>query len=155
MSAGGGSGGGFGGVGALRGSLLIDVLGGLVPLIVPLTVVGAGDETRGVGAAALMVTVTGHVWTTGPVSVTGLTLATSGSGTTTRFDASGFDNRTANHEGELLLVTPFRIDTGAAAGAVGGLVSYSLTFVPEPGPLVALGSAIAALLTLGLRRRSD
>lgn len=153
VAAGEGQNGGMGGLGALHGGMIIDVLGGLIPLLVPLTVVGGGDTTEQVGAAALMVTITGHAWTTGPVSATGVHQRPLGLSTGSRVEASGLDERTAGHEGRLVLVTPFRVDTGDAIGAFGGSISYNLVFVPEPGPAAALGTAIAALLALGARRR--
>jgi hypothetical protein len=146
--------GGFGGVKPLLGTAVVGVLGGLINLGIPLAIVGAGGVIQG-GAATLLVTVTGHIWTTGVASVTGVAVALTTAGTTTGFvntaSLAGYDNRSAGHQGTLLLVTPFRVLTNAA-GNLPGFATQLLNFVPEPGTLLLIGSGIAGLAIVGRRK---
>ena len=138
-----------GGRGPLFGSASIGVLGGLVNLVVPLSGVGAsGPNTVTAGAAALQVTVTGASWTTGRVSVTGVSTLGTISATT-----SGFDARTAAHAGTLVLVTPIRVLTNVG-GNLGLFAVQILTFVPEPGTLLLFVCGGAGVALVGLRQRS-
>jgi hypothetical protein len=148
----GGIGGGFGGAMPIQGQSVVGVLGGLINLLVPLTVAGEGGNTA-VGAAALMITVTGHVWTTGTAGVGGVTSTTPG-GFSNTATMQGADNRTTGQAGAILLVTPLFIDTGAAAGVLPGFGVLSLEFAPEPSAALALGSAVLGLAAIGrLRQR--
>lgn len=152
FAAGNGIASGFGGTMPIQGKSVVGVLGGLINLDVPLSVAGAGGSTV-VGAAALMISVTGHVWTTGVAGVGVVTSATPNGFTNTATQA-GFDNRTTGQAGQILLVTPLLIDTGDAAGVLPGFGILSLEFVPEPGAALALGSAILGLAAVGrLRQR--
>ncbi|MCZ6783853.1 MAG: hypothetical protein O7G30_11160 [Proteobacteria bacterium] len=139
----GGQDGGFGGVGPLTGVFRIGFLAGLINLSIPLSVVGVGGVVR-TGAAALLITVTGHHWTTGRVVTT----------TLVGYDAiSGYDNRTAGHAGALQLVTPFRIDSNAFGGSLRGVGTLTLRFVPQPDVLLLGLSAAAGLAVVGRRRQ--
>jgi hypothetical protein len=56
--------------------------------------------------------------------------------------------------GDVTLVAPLRIDTGAiGAGVIPGAAFMKLKFVPEPGTLLLLVSGAAGLLALGRRRQ--
>jgi hypothetical protein len=150
-------GGGLGGPGPLQGDLIINILS-LFNLVVPLENVGSTGASSMVTVGALKVAVLGTGWTTGGVSVTGITTETAfGFATNTiTFDALGFDNRTPAHNGVIQLVSAFKVITNAA-GNVPGYALQRLTFsggvVPEPGMLVLLGSGVAALVLRGWRLR--
>jgi hypothetical protein len=153
FTAAGGPGGGFGGPKALQGQARVGVLGGALNLDIPLSVVGVGGQTAA-GAFALQVTVTGHQWTTGAAQVAGIT--TGGDDPTTdpyvnTVTLAGYDNRGADHAGTLQLVTPIRILTNAA-GNLPGFGIQTLTFVPEPGTLLLIGSGIAGLAIVGRKK---
>jgi hypothetical protein len=148
----GGPGGGFGGPKPLQGQARVGVLGGALNLDIPLSVVGVGGVTNA-GAFALIVTVTGHQWTTGTGTVTGIT---TGDGTVNNpyvntVTLAGYDNRAADHSGKLQLVTPIRILTNAA-GNLPGFGIQTLMFVPEPGTLLLIGSGIAGLAIVGRKK---
>jgi hypothetical protein len=146
-------GGGLGGSGPLSGRALINVLA-LFNLVVPLFPVGDTYGSSISNQAGIMVTVLGTAWTTGNVTLTGLSGSTPGQNTVT-FDALGFDNRTPGHAGVLQLVSPFKVVDGVA-GAQPGYALQTLTFaaqVPEPGTLVLLVSGAAGLVAYGLSKR--
>ncbi len=147
----GGIGGGMGGPGGLIGSAIVGVLGGLINLGIPLANVGAGGVVQA-GAAALMITVTGHIWTTGAAAITGVTSETNLGGFTNTVTNTGFDNRTAtSHKGTILLISPFRAITNAA-GTLTGFATQLLTFVPEPGTLLLIGSGFAGIAFIGRKK---
>jgi hypothetical protein len=158
-------GGGMGGPGPLLGDAIINVLG-LFNLVIPLDVVGSTGADAMVVAGTLVVSAFGTGWTTGAVTITGITtfVATTPFGyngmnvNTVTFGALGFDNRTPGHNGVIGLVSPFKVVTNAA-GNFPGYALQTLVFsggVPEPGTLVLLGTAVAALALRGLamQRRS-
>ena len=159
--AGGGPGGGFGGVGPLGGQAVVGVLGGLINLSIPLSVVGAGGSAAGGPAAELAVTVTGHLWTTGPAQVDGLTVVVTSRPTPfappvivsvlNTLTLSGYDNRTAGHAGTLQLVSPVRVLTNAA-GTLSAFAIQTLVFAPEPGLLVLLAAGALGVALAGRRR---
>ena len=150
-------GGGVGGPGPLSGRALINVLA-LFNLVVPLFPVGDTYGSSISNQYGIMVTVLGTDWTTGNVTLTGLS-GTAPSQNTVTFDSLGFDHRTPGHAGVLQLVSPFKVVDGAA-GANPGYAIQTLTFaaqVPEPGTLVLLVSGVTGLVAYGFakRRRSS
>lgn len=142
FSEGGGPAGGFGGAGGLEASFFTRVIR------IPLDAVGR-DGVGVVGAAALMITVTGHLWTTGRAEVTAVTSATPG-GFVNTVALTGSDARTGGHQGNLLLLTPFRFRLNSSV--LSGFASQSLYFVPEPGSLVLLMSGVFGLVLVGRAR---
>lgn len=144
---GAGGGGGFGGTMPLAGNAMVGLFGGGVNLVIPMSILGSGGA-EAVGAALLMVTVTGHLWTTGSVQITDVTVGGLSGQTAT---IEGADDRTTAHRGTLLLVAPFRIIT-VGLPHFPAFVGLSLTFVPEPGGLLLLVTAGLAI-AWGARRR--
>jgi hypothetical protein len=142
--------GGFGGISTIAGAAVVGVLGGLINLSVPLSNAGVGGTTV-VGAAALMITITGHIWTTASAAISGVTSPTEG-GFTNTAAITGFDNRTESFRGAIQLVTPLRVDTGATAGVLATYGILTLNFTPEPGAALALGSAVLGLVAVGRMR---
>jgi hypothetical protein len=138
----------LGGPGPLGGTMFINVLG-LSNLAVPLVVGNTGASTDAT-FGSLGISVRGTGWTTGVVTVTGVT--TNGVNTV---QFGGYDNRTAAHNGVVQLVSPFKVTTNVV-GNLPGLAVQTLTFsgaIPEPASLVLLATAAAALAALGRRRR--
>ena len=138
------------GTGGLAGSALVNVLQ-LFNLSIPLSVVGQAGATVMAGSAGIQITVIGQGWTTGVATVTGVTTGTVGTGNTNTALLTGSDNRTANHAGTITLVSGFQAIT-SVAGTLPGFAIQSLSFVPEPGTLLLLGSGVAGLAVLGRRR---
>jgi hypothetical protein len=140
--------GGLGGPGPLAGSAFVNVLG-LFNIQVPLSPVGTtGGQTQVIGGS-IVVTVFGTGWTTGAVTVTGVT---TGSPATNTVINVGYDNRTPGHAGVVQLISPFKVITNAA-GNLPGLATQTLTFlVPEPGTLLLLGSGVVGIAVYGWRR---
>jgi hypothetical protein len=150
------AGGGLGGPGRLTGAAIVNILA-LFNLHVPLFPVGYTDDytsSSGPGGGGPLVTVFGTGWTTGDVTLTGVSTETPSGAlvNTVTFGALGFDNRTAGHRGIVQLVSPFKVVSGVA-GNLSGYALQTLTFVPEPGTFVLLGLGAAALAGHGLRRR--
>ena len=136
---------------SFSGRAFINVLA-LFNLVVPLFPVGDTYGSSISNQGYVSVTVLGTAWTTGNVTLTGLSGSTPSQNTVT-FDALGFDHRTPGHAGVLQLVSPFKVVDGVA-GAQPGYALQTLTFtgVPEPGTLVLLGAGVVALVGYGLRR---
>jgi hypothetical protein len=150
------AGGGPGGPGRLTGAAIVNVLG-LSNLHVPLYPVGYTDgyfTSSGPEGGGIRVTVIGTGWTTGDVTITGVTSETpSGAAlNTVTLGALGFDNRTPGHRGVVQLVSPFKVISGVT-GNLPGYALQTLTFVPEVGTLVTLGAGVVALVGYGLRKR--
>jgi hypothetical protein len=115
----------------------------LANLSVPLSVVGAGGAAF--VNAGVAVTVIGSPWTTGQATLGTLTVMGSAHG-----PASGTSSTAAN-SGTVLLVTPILIST-SLTGVLPTFGFLSLHFVPEPGTLMLLGSAVAGLALFGRTR---
>ncbi len=150
---GAGPAGGFGGAASLPGQAVAQVIGGIIQVPVPFTAVGAGGTTA-VFAFELRVVLTGHIWTTGAASVTGITTTTTGGAVVNTVTLSGGDLRTPGHAGQLTLVTPIRVLTNAI-GNLPGFGTLTLHFVPEPGTLVLLGAGSIALALVARRRNAE
>jgi hypothetical protein len=58
----------------------------------------------------------------------------------------------ASKPGQVTLVSPLRIDTGAIAGLLPGKVEKTFNFVPEPGTLLLFVSGAVGLVAVGRRR---
>jgi hypothetical protein len=142
------AGAGFGGVLPLNGAAKVclyaacGLSGNISNISVPLSVVGAGGYAQVIGAVNL--TIVGAPWTTG----------TAAAGTLTAMGGVEPPSNTAAGSGMLALVTPFFIASPIAAySLMPGIATLSLHFVPEPGTLLLVGSAVAALGAGGARRR--
>jgi hypothetical protein len=149
-------GGGLGGPGPLQGEAIVNVLG-LFNLVVPLEAVGVTGGTAQYPAGFVAVTVAGTGWTTGAVTITGITTRPPSGApvNTVTFGGIGYDNRTPLHNGVIALVSPFKVSTNAV-GNLPGFALQTLTFsggVPEPGTLALLGTAFAALALRGWAAR--
>ncbi|MCP5057790.1 MAG: PEP-CTERM sorting domain-containing protein, partial [bacterium] len=153
FSAGGGGGGGFGGACGLGGT--INALVASAPfLIVPAS--GLGGSAR-VAFGPYLSYIDPKVWTTGATSVTinGVGV-TSGNVTSPGavFSSTGYDNRTAGGIGVVKLVAPAGL-MSTLGGPFPLFVSMTLTFVPEPGTLLLLGSGILGLGLLGRKKQKN
>jgi hypothetical protein len=136
-------GGNLGGSGPLAGSALINV-GFLFNLTVPLNVIGDTGATTFAGVpGGIEITVLGTGWTTGNITVTGITTGAPATNTVVNV---GFDNRGATPQGGgvVQLISSFKAITNAA-GNLPGLATQTLTFVPEPGTILLLLSGVATL----------
>jgi hypothetical protein len=145
------AGGGLGGPGPLTGTAFVNILG-LFNIEIPLSPIGStGGQTQVIGGS-IIVTVLGTGWTTGVVTITGVSTFGTAANTVTFV---GYDNRTPAHAGDVLLISPFKTVTNAA-GNFAGLATQRLTFVPgvpEPGTLLLLALGIGGLALRASRRR--
>ncbi len=144
--------GNLGGPGPLSGSSFVNVLG-LFNLSIPLSAVGNTGASVVAAAGGLTIIVQGTGWTTGNVTITGVTTETPNGAAATSLVFNGFDNRTAGHLGTIQLISPFKVITiGAGAGNLPGLTTQTLRFIPEPGTLMLLLSGLGALAICGFAR---
>jgi hypothetical protein len=146
-------GGGLGGPGALSGVAFVNVLA-LFNIAIPLSPVGSTGATVALVAGTLIATVAGTGWTTGKVTIDGI--STGDPGTNTVY-ISGYDHRTMGGAGVVRLVTAAHVITGAA-GNFPIFAVQTLTFtssVPEAGVTMLLALGVAGLLfQYGRTRRS-
>ncbi len=148
----------LGGPGALVGSSFVNALG-LFNLSIPLSPVGNTGGFVNVVGGGLTIQVLGTGWTTGEVTLQGITTETPNGQEVHNAQFIGFDNRatagTQQHAGTIQLISPFKVVTiGAGAGNLPGLALQTLTFIsaPEPGEILLLGSAVVSVALLGRRR---
>ena len=123
------------------------LVGGAPFLIVPMSGLGvSGRQAFGPYGSFI----DAQAWQTGvvPITVAGVTLTTDNGAP---IFTTGYDNRTAGGLGTVKLVAP-----GGLMSTLGGnlplYVFMQLTFVPEPGTLLLLGSGIAGLAIIGRKR---
>ena len=145
--------------GAFKFCLFLPGCGSYLPL--PLTInhgrtgVGVGGDPFGGFGFGLGLSIQASPWT---LRTATLQITTTGGGSTTWVAAGWvhgpvtFTSSTAVTGGSVSLVTPVRVfsDAGHAFGLFARL---TVRFVPEPPPLLLLGSGISALAVLGRGRR--
>jgi hypothetical protein len=146
-----GSGGALPLAGAVKICLFNACSAALANVSVPLSVVGQGGTVTVGGGVNL--TVSGAAWTTGTVVLPG----TYG-GTVTamgfRHGPNGLASSTAQASGVLQLVTPILISTDLGGAPIWpAFATLTLHFVPEPGTLLLLGSALVGLAAFARGRR--
>jgi hypothetical protein len=148
------AGGGLGGLGTLAGTAIFNALG-LFNIDLPLAPIGSTGGMADEAAPSFFATVLGTGWTTGAVTLTGLTTETPGGANINTVTFAGYDNRTPAHRGVVQLVSPFKTMT-TNTGNIASVALQTLTFegaVPEPGTLLLLAAGIAGLTVHGLRKR--
>ena len=167
----------FGGAGLILGQTLVDV-GILVP--VPLGVIGSGGKTT-VSLGAASIAIEGAEWATGTVSMTNVATnhISITNGTRAGITGVGFTLVASVNENFLLLlengvtvvtvagttsfagvspkvtlVSPVHINASTVTGnpPLPGAGLMVLRYVPEPGTMLLLGSAVAGLLVVGRKR---
>lgn len=111
--------------GGLQGAALVNVLQ-LFNLSIPLSVVGSPGASVRVDSGGIIIDVFGQGWTAGTASVTGVSNTVSAS--ITAF-ATGTDQRTAAHAGNLVLVSGARVVTNVA-GNLPAFATQMLQFGP-------------------------
>ncbi|MEN8184794.1 MAG: PEP-CTERM sorting domain-containing protein [Myxococcota bacterium] len=137
--------------GGLVGSSLVNILQ-LFNLAIPLGVVGNAANLSTVAiSGGIAITVKGQGWTAGTATVTGITATTPGTVIVNTVSAAGSDGRTAGHLGTVTLVSGFQAITNVA-GNLPGFAVQALTFVPEAGTLLLLGTGAVGLALYGRRR---
>jgi len=157
------------GAAAFTGGVTIIVLGSPA-IVVPLSIGTTGTITTvvtglpgGLGTT-LSITAIGNTWTAGTTGVTGVPFSTTAyipfAGTVTltgltTVTVMGANLLSAGGNGTLVLVTATKVLTSLGASPILPLFSIlTLSYVPEPGTLLLLGSGVAGLALLGRRRRS-
>jgi hypothetical protein len=154
FTATGGPGGGVGGPMTLGGAAKIMAYGGMVTLVnVPLSAAGQpGGFISVTGGGGTIIQAYGTGWTTGVQTLMAPSTTVAGGTTTPQtVTATGADLRTPAGAGTLVLISPLFIRTNLA-GDIPTFAVLTLTFVPEPGTLLLLGSGIAGLALLGRKR---
>ncbi len=119
--------------------------------ISPLGVGGTATVTGSNGSTSLTATLTGAPWQTGVFQQTGF----SSSGTFSQRTNTGADLRTSGGEGMVTLVVPAYITTRREGvfsdiSPITGVLS--ITFTPEPAPLLAHGAMLVVVGILYQRR---
>jgi len=133
-------------------------LGGAKLLALPLKlgVPGTGFATKtNKGKIALAVTTIGASWTAGVKQIKGVIAPTTMGGTIKNgtVTVAGNNALTPGGNGTLTLVSPGKVLTSLSASpAIASPGFLTLTFVPEPGTLLLLGSGIAGLVVIGRRQ---
>jgi hypothetical protein len=139
------------GSGVALGQSVIGVLGGLINMVIPLSLAGSGTGSFSSGSLQLTAEYQPG-WTTGVVQVTGVDVTSpNGASVTGTISLSGSDSRTAGFEGSMTLVSAVRVITNAA-GTFPLFATLNLQFVPEPGSLLLAATALL-FAALGWRRR--
>jgi hypothetical protein len=123
------------------------LVGGAPFLVVPLSGLGVAGR---VGFGAYGSYIDAQAWQTGtvPVTINGVPLTTGAGGPIADF---GYDARTPGGLGTVRLVAPAGL-MSTLGGNLPLFVSMTLTFTPEPGTLLLLGSGILGLAILGRKR---
>jgi hypothetical protein len=140
-----------GGAAAIYGEAQVNGLSTTL-LSVPLAVGAPGTISQVSGGVA--VTVVSGSWTSGAVTVTGVTTTTTGFGTLPNGTAmaTGVNALTPGGSGTLVLVAPLKL-ISSLVGNRAGFGTLTLTYVPEPGTIALVGLGVAALGALAHRRR--
>ena len=177
-----------GGIGRMTGQA-IAIINGTAGIAINLSIVGTGGTTTAT-ALGSPVTVTGAVWGTNSVQITGIAsnvlTITNGTrsgltgiaftleptanentvtatlmfkmqtfaATRTSVFVTGSRNTMSSGVGTVTLISPMRIITGLGF-LLPGVATQILTFVPEPGTVLLLGSSAVALAIAGRNRRRN
>ena len=112
--------------------------------------IGVGNTIQTTAGGGTIVQVFNDAWTTGTASVqlSGTPLGDASAASAT---AMGLRSATPGGAGRLVAVAPVGVST-TNAGNLPSFAVLDLTYVPEPGTLLLLGSGVAALGALGGRR---
>jgi len=122
------------------------LMGDAMLAAIPLGVVGVGGTAVGHVSSLIAIEVQGNPYQLGVVTVMGAL-----TGVDHTVTGSGFDARTPNGAGTLVMVSPIVVSLGAL-GSLAGLATLTLE-LPEPGGLALLGLGALTLFGLGRRRR--
>ncbi|HEY8494183.1 MAG TPA: hypothetical protein VIN04_09845, partial [Myxococcota bacterium] len=122
------------------------LMGGLPLAAIPLGVVGVGGTSVGHISTLVAIEVYGNPYQLGVVTLMG---ALNGENHTVM--ATGYDARTPNGAGTLVMVSPIVVSMGVL-GSLAGIATLTLE-LPEPGGLALLGLGTLALGLVAARRR--